>query len=363
MPTSPRARRLTTLAGAASMALFSALALMMAPTLAHAGDKAEKGATADKDDADKSAKPQKDDKEDKPPAAKTDAKDAADKDATSDVDDGEVRKYTVGVHVLELNKFDLATESFAVEFELDVECAAEPCKPDLIVSNGRIIGKPEVIRHDKKSQKLKYKAEATAVVDLSNYPFDEHLLPLTIEGKDSVHTVLALEKSSVKEGIKLPGWEITGFEGDVVTQDDGDGTKTSVIEFAVDVRRPTLMALFKSVIPVLIMMFVAAFTLLLKPKTAQARLNAATGGLMAVVMFQVGQVGSLPPLGYLTRFDKFMVATYLIYLVNIALSVAIVRFDEQKNERAADKAYLLAAGLVPGMALVLWTGVLSGLFG
>ena len=137
----------------------------------------------------------------------------------------------------------------------------------------------------------------------------------------------------------------------------GDGHKVAQIHFAIEAKRPALMATFKSVVPVLIMIFVAAFTLLLKPKSAAGRLATATGGLMSVVMFQVGQVGSLPPIGYLTRLDKFMIATYLVYLLNIGLSVAMVRFEERKNEKLSELMYLVAAGAVPGLALVVWAGV------
>jgi hypothetical protein len=105
------------------------------------------------------------------------------------------------------------------------------------------------------------------------------------------------------------------------------------------------------------MIFVAAFTLLLRPKSAAGRLSAATAGLMSIVMFQVGQVGSLPPIGYLTRLDKFMIATYLVYLANIAFSVLMVRFEDKKNERMSDLMYRLAAGAVPGLALVVWVTV------
>ena len=143
-----------------------------------------------------------------------------------------------------------------------------------------------------------------------------------------------------------------------VAQDDiGDGRSISQIHFGIEAKRPALQATFKAVVPVIIMIFVAAFTLLLKPKSAAGRLSTAVGGLMAIVMFQVGQVGSLPPVGYLTRLDKFMIATYLVYLLNIGLSVAMVRFEERKNERMSELMYLVAAGAVPGLALVVWLGV------
>src|SRR6185369_9119370 len=98
--------------------------------------------------------------------------------------------------------------------------------------------------------------------------------------------------------------------------------------FDIAISRPTLASLFKSLVPVFFMVFVAGFTLLLKPKSAPGRLSASTAGLMSVVMFHVSATSSLPPLGYLTLMDKFMIATYLVYIVNIAFNVAMVRFEE-----------------------------------
>ena len=49
-----------------------------------------------------------------------------------------------------------------------------------------------------------------------------------------------------------------------------------------------------------------SFQLLLKPKGAPGRLAGSTGTLTAAVMFHVGQLVSLPSVGYLTRLDKFM---------------------------------------------------------
>jgi len=74
-------------------------------------------------------------------------------------------------------------------------------------------------------------------------------------------------------------------------------------------------------------------------------------------MFHLSSTSSLPPMGYLTLLDKFMLATYLVYLVNIAFSVAMVRFEEKKKEAWSEVMYLAAAGAVPGIALVAWVAV------
>jgi hypothetical protein len=59
----------------------------------------------------------------------------------------------------------------------------------------------------------------------------------------------------------------------------------------------------------------------------------------------------------MTFFDKFMLASYVVYIANIAFSVAMVRFEEKKKERLSELMYLSACGAVPGLALMLWTYV------
>ena len=110
--------------------------------------------------------------------------------------------------------------------------------------------------------------------------------------------------------------------------------------------------------PLLAIIFVTAFTLMLKPKSGYGRLAAATGGLMTVVMYQAGQTSAMPPISYLTRFDKFMLATYLVYVVNVAFSVAMVRYDERKDEVAAERAYKASLFVVPGVAILAWALVI-----
>jgi hypothetical protein len=298
-----------------------------------------------------------------PPATAAPASEA--KPAAGDTDDAMPASHApvtmkVGILVNDVSKFDLAAGTFNTEFLAKFTCEEEPCKPDLDVANGKLLGKPEKLHDEPLVKVFKVKAELGAIVDLSQYPFDDHELQIMLVDKgdpEQIRYVVDNESMGLKDSIKLPGWDVTGWSARASEDDLGDGQKVAQIHYFIGARRPALMATFKSVVPVLIMLFVAAFTLLLKPKSAAGRLGAATGGLMSIVMFQVGQVGSLPPLGYLTRFDKFMIATYLIYLANIAFSVAMVRFEEKKNERMSELMYLAAAGAVPGLALLTWTTV------
>jgi hypothetical protein len=94
---------------------------------------------------------------------------------------------------------------------------------------------------------------------------------------------------------------------------------------------------------------------------ALATIAVATGGIISIFIFYIGQTGSTPPIAKWTRFDPFMIATCLIYLVNIVLAVVIVRFEEKKNEGVSELNVLVASGAVPGLSLLVWSAVVARL--
>lgn len=268
------------------------------------------------------------------------------------------QKLRIGIEVAALSKLELGPGSFNAEFYVTVDCEREPCKPDLDVTNGRITGKEKLV-DEKLHKEMKIKAELTGFVDLSEYPFDKHVLPISIADKaDPLEVILEIEPKETKvDEVKLAGWSVDRWAASVDKHEVGPGVNVYELNFGVEVSRPRVAAIFKTFVPAFFMIFVMGFTLLLKPKSAAGRLTAATGALMTIVMFHLSSTSSLPPLGYLTRLDKFMIATYLVYLVNILASVAIVRFDEAKKEKAATLTYLIAGGAVPGVALCAWVVV------
>ena len=276
---------------------------------------------------------------------------------------------TVGIAVTSLEKLDLALGTFNAEITVTVHCDREPCKPAFDVMNGKLVGKPEKLHDEKLVKKYKLKAELSALIDLGEYPFDSHELPIVLFDRDDPGQILyEIDRdphhTHVAEGphhIKLPGWEPVRWDATVESEDEGDGEAMSVLYFDVAIKRPAAASFAKALIPVLILLLVAGFQLLLKPKGAPARLSGSTATLTAAVMFHVGQLVSLPSVGYLTRLDKFMIATYLVIVLHIAFNVAMVRAEEAKDEARAHLLYLVSAGLVPGAALIAWVTVFSRL--
>jgi hypothetical protein len=293
------------------------------------------------------------------PAPVADTKAADDEADKAEPEQTGPQKIQVGIRLEKLNKFEVGPGTFAAEFYLSFKCAIEPCKPDFEITNGKVSGKPDKVVDQKLLKEYRTKADLEGLVDLSEFPFDKHVLYIGLVDKNENVTYEVDETdSTIEPTVKLAGWSIAEhFVVHTEKQKLDDGRELSEAQLGIALSRPRVSAFFKSLVPVIFMVFVAGFTLILKPKSAAGRLSTATGGLMSVVMFHLSSTSSLPPLGYLTRIDKFMIATYLIYLTNIAFSVAMVRFEEKKKEKYSELAYLAAAGAVPGVALIAWVAV------
>ncbi len=281
------------------------------------------------------------------------------KDPSHEAEAAAAQTMHVGIQLEKLNKFEVGPGTFSAEFFLSFRCDHEPCRPDFEITNGKLAGKPDKVVDEKLLKEFRIKAELEGLVDLSEFPFDKHLLYIgLIDKNEGVNYLVDEKRSTIEDSVKLAGWTIAPqFTVHTEKQKLEDGRELTEAQLGISLSRPRASAFFKSLVPVFFMVFVAGFTLLLKPKSATGRLTTATAGLMSVVMFHLSATSSLPPMGYLTLLDKFMLATYVVYLVNIAFSVAMVRFEEKKKETWSELMYLAAAGAVPGIALVAWVAV------
>jgi hypothetical protein len=264
----------------------------------------------------------------------------------------------VGLDLSSITKFDLATGGFVADFYLDLQCpSADDCMPGFDLENGKVTSK-ELIVDEPQRKVFKVKAELGGEVDLSDFPFDHHLLPIVVvedpEAETNVTFEIDEEQSSI-EDVKLSGWQIAKAVASATTEKvDGIPDGVSQASFGVEIRRPLLSAFFKTFLPILFIVLASWVALFISTKAAPPRIATITGGLLACVMFHVSSTSSLPPMGELTRVDKFLLATYAGQIVNIATAVLIAKFEDAKDEVKAKKVYNLAFLLVPGFTIVAW---------
>src|SRR3989344_2173793 len=94
----------------------------------------------------------------------------------------EPKEVQVGLYLLNLGKFDIATGSFTADFYLDFECDSVCPQFDFEFMNGRASSTDKII--DKPKEKFyRIQANLNSPVNLRSFPFDKQKMEIIIEDK------------------------------------------------------------------------------------------------------------------------------------------------------------------------------------
>jgi hypothetical protein len=268
-------------------------------------------------------------------------------------------KVYVGVYVLNLGKFELATGAYTVDFYLSLRSQEPVEMGDFEFMNGRATTVDKLI--DTPTEKFyRIQANLSQNLDLRRYPFDEHLLTIEIEDKrrtvDELVYVVDEQSCGVDPGVIVVGWRLAGWEAKVLAHDyEIYGETYSRFVFGLRIQRVILNAVIKSFLPIACMVLVGFLSLLLAPDNVTTRLSLNISTLLGAVMFHVNLTASIPPVGYLTLADRIMIATYVVLVVILFSGVAILRWAEREDKKAlALRVYHQALGLIPPLAVALY---------
>ena len=123
--------------------------------------------------------------------------------------------------------------------------------------------------------------------------------------------------------------------------------------------RGALSSVLKAVVPALAIVFSGFLALLLGPDKALQRLGINTSALIGGIMFHINLTSQLPPLGYLTLADKFMIVNYVGLIGALGATVVLVAMSTtasaEKSQAAArlHRVSQVSVPLVWAVALVL----------
>lgn len=271
-------------------------------------------------------------------------------------------KVYVGVYVLNLGKFELATGAYTVDFYLSMRSEEPVEMGDFEFMNGRAATVDKLI--DTPTEKFyRIQANLSQNLDLRRYPFDEHLLTIEIEDKrrtvNELVYVVDKQNCGVDPGVIVVGWRLAGWEAKVLTHDyEIYGETYSRFVFGLRIQRVILNAVIKSFLPIACMVLVGFLSLLLTPDKVTTRLSLNISTLLGAVMFHVNLTASIPPVGYLTLADRIMIVTYVILVLILLSGVAILRWAEKEEKKAlALRVYHQALGFVPPLSAILYLAV------
>lgn len=248
----------------------------------------------------------------------------------------EVNKVEIGVYVLNLGKYDISTGSFTADFYLSMRCSLDCSLQDFEFMNGRA-GSIEKIIDEKNERFYRIQANLNSPVDLFRFPFDRQNLQIIIEDKkngiDKVEYFVLEEESGIDDSIAFAGWNLDKWTAETrIHEYEIYGERYSQYVFTLPISRILINSIIKTFLPITFIILVMLSSFVLDPDKITTRLTMVGSALVASVMFHVSLANQIPPVGYLTFADKFMVLTYFVLLSCFVINVSLLELNERKKE-------------------------------
>jgi hypothetical protein len=273
---------------------------------------------------------------------------------------GNLNTVLVGVYVLNVGEIDLRTGSYTMDFYLSLRCAAvNPCQ---LGSFEFINGRAAAINLEENTTSEKtwrIQANLYENLDLHQYPFDSHSLLIQIEDQSLTKANLTYQPdprySGVDPSIVVVGWSVIGWSQSVQDHYYQVYNETySKYTFSLSLGREPTSAV-EIFIPVLLLNFIALMAMLMYGDVSSVfenRILLTASLLVAAVLFQFSLDSGLPPLGYLTFADWFMIATYFVMGAGLVSAILVLHYHHEKDAAKIKRIHKYSTRLVPLIALV-----------
>lgn len=219
-------------------------------------------------------------------------------------------------------------------------------------------------------QVFRHQGPFAAKFSVKTFPFDAHNLTIEVEDQEfaSSRLVYSVDQVALNPAISLPGFIIgeptmeirnipypTTF-GDTELKQPETYSRAVV---TVPISRPVISGITKSLLPIFIVVLVAAAALLLKPEHIEARVGLSITALLTLVALQFSAQAGLPDVGYLLMLDQIYLASYGFVLLVVALLVMTTGNAEEEKQLAAAHSIARGGALTAFLSIALFAAVIA----
>lgn len=292
--------------------------------------------------------------------------------AETNNDGSNPQQIKVGVYVLNIGRFDTSTGSFTVDMYLSFNCGENRGSPNGDISSGDNLpvancsekfefmnGRAtttEKIFDNGTTKYWRIQAQLSSDIDLRRYPFDAQQLKIVIEDKiktiDEVAYTPDMELTGMDGAAFVAGWNLYNWSAqtDIHTY-EVYGEDYSRYTFSIGIERVFLNSFIRNFLPVIFILIVMSLSYIMDLDKIMNRLTLQAGSLTAAVMFHVAILSQIPPLGYMTFADKFMVLTYFFLMFSLLFSIFLLELKERKKDEAAERLHRKTEFIMPVVML------------
>ncbi len=274
----------------------------------------------------------------------------------------------VGIYLIRAGALDISTGAIDVDFYIEFTCETT-CgdKAEFEILNGVPKSKPVLLpdpTNPNADKEPAYRVAATVFqeVDLKKYPFDSHDIKIIIESSNyddsTVKYVVNEETTVIDPKVFILGWDFDTkppkASAVIVDQyyEAWDLHYTRYV-FTTHISKPALAGWLKGLLPAIFIALGSLFALFITTKNIGNRVAIITSSLVASVLYHLNFTSRVPPIGYLTFGDNFMIINYVIILISLALTIWIIRSDGPDRQPVVARVNKAEIYLIPGAWLVL----------
>lgn len=268
----------------------------------------------------------------------------------------------VGLYLISVGKLDISASSYYLDFHLIFHCD-RPCQPgNFEIMNGRSYSVEK--QEDLPTYKVfRVKGELTSNMNLRSFPFDRHELQVVVEDKllpdSSLRYVPDPPRTRLHPDMVLAGWHIDPAQARGAARSvdyQVFGQAFSRYTFSVTLERPLLSAFLKGLLPALLIVISGFLAMLMGPDKIAPRLTVTTSALIASLLFHINQTSAIPPVGYMTFADRFMMINYVLLLFCLAASILLVNLVDARQEPRAQRISRRLSWIGPALWTLLQLG-------
>jgi hypothetical protein len=207
----------------------------------------------------------------------------------------------------------------------------------------------------------RYIGEISIKANFSDFPIDEHefIIKIVAVNIDSFSFVINETQSSfVKPNLTLTEWDAKGFDL-AISPFNTQVRYLPGVEFRMQFKRKVQFYIWKTVIPLTLVIFMPWTVFWVHPKHLEAQIAITVTSMLTMVTFQFLLSNILPPLSYLTKMDVFVFGANLIVFLVLIETILSSYYNDRNDLETAELIDKRSRVIFPILLIITYVAAIA----
>lgn len=263
----------------------------------------------------------------------------------------------IGVYILSVGNLDTTTGTYRIDFFLNFICDTIPCDPSEfdIMNAADLPSVQDQTDPEVRGKEFYYRVNTRlqSNLDLRDFPFDQHILEIEIEDKNKTDEqfiyVPVDSLSGIDSNVRVAGWDLAPeITGEVEEHRyDVYNESYSRARYYIEIYHPWFSSFMKGLFAAIVIVMVGMLSFAMRHDATTDRLALTSSTLVGAILYHLTLTSTIPPVGYLTFADSYMLMNYVFVFMALGITVALMLFMDSNEVQKAISLHKQTRLLVP----------------